>query len=112
MRPHQDQTELSTALENCDPLSSCKRWRGIWGPFHKDRHLKEYSSLNKKAFFSQTQISVAVLPKTLFPRPTGDNVQLASRGVESFYVFKIAVKDQKLILTCNMGLRARNTVSE
>jgi len=39
---------------------------------------------------------VVVLRRTLFQRDTSENVPLAPRGVDSFHVLKIAIKDQNL----------------
>ena len=42
-------------------------------------------------------ISITVLPRTLFPRYTSDNVPLAFRGVDSFQILKISFKVQNRV---------------
>ena len=44
--------------------------------------------------FSILQNSIAILQRTLFPWHTNDGISLAYRGVGSFQIFKIIVKDQ------------------
>ena len=46
----------------------------------------------------KTQLSIVILPRTLFPWQTGDNVPLGRYRVDSFQVFKMTVNDQNLIL--------------
>ena len=58
----------------------------------------------------KTQIFIAILLRILFPRYTNDNVSLAHHDVDSFRVFKMTVKDNKL--RAKAGLKALNFVSK
>ena len=79
----------------------------LWRPrglFHWDKiALKEHSSLNKIRIKwinadSKTQISIVILPRTLFPWHTSDCVFRRCRsdasGCYNFHLFKISVNDQ------------------
>jgi len=44
--------------------------------------------------FIKTDIFITLLPRTLFPRHSGDSVPRLRRDVDSFQVFKITCKDQ------------------
>ena len=71
----------------------------VWSwPGH---HFTKIKSLRKthlktkyvvKFLFLKMQISVAILPRTLFPWHTSDNVLLVLHGVDSLQIFKISVK--------------------
>ena len=55
--------------------------------------------------------SIVLLPRTLFQWHTGDHVQLALRGADSFQVIKIIVKQQTIFYRATFCLGALNNVS-